>query len=112
MNPTPQAAHYGLGAIFPVVVIDARPVWHQPSTSTPPERHPQGRELLALRWSGPDDADDEAVDTLRRAAHHDPDTALAAFAARPPAGLRLIALRPSALLGPWGERPGRATHHP
>jgi hypothetical protein len=108
----PQAAYYGLGAVFPVVVLDPQPAWHQPVPGALPERSAQAHEVLALRWCGPGDADDAALDTLRHAASQAPSpphAELAAFRDRLPAGLRLIALRQTALIGPWSKRPGRTT---
>ncbi|WP_274036362.1 hypothetical protein [Streptomyces sp. MMBL 11-1] len=110
MNPDPQAAYYGLGAIFPVVVIDHRPIWHQPTARDLPAQRPQGPDVLALRWCGPAAPD---IDTLRRTATDTPpitlESELPALKGALPAGVRLITIRPGALIGPWVQRPGRAT---
>ena len=107
-----QAAHYGLGAFFPVVVLDPEPRWRGASPLALPERSPGADGLLALRWCGFDDEADEAGQLLEAAAARAPRNVgraaqLAAYAATLPRCLRLVALPRRALVGPWVQRPGR-----
>lgn len=105
-----QAAHYGLGAIFPVVVIDSHPRWHQDHPTAAPAISPEGSEFLALRWTGHDGHIAEAPNLLLNAASNVPHTSALPFHidsyrdALPPR-IRLIALRPSALIGHWSQWP-------
>lgn len=108
MPCSPRAAHYGLGAVFPVVVLDG-PGWRQPGPASLPERDASSMDVLVLRWCAP--SDDHAVRELLRAAACAPADLTAVRLARYredlPPGIRLIALRPAALIGSWADRPGR-----
>ncbi|MFB8310114.1 hypothetical protein ACFC5T_16315 [Streptomyces sp. NPDC055961] len=111
MNRPPLAAHYGLGVIFPVVVLDSSG-WKQAAPWARPQRTTERDDLLVLRWSGLDQDEDESVQLLVALAQLAPDplddeSALAAYAEQLPRSARLIALRPSALIGSWAERPGQ-----
>ncbi|MFJ1742654.1 hypothetical protein ACIOG4_28760 [Streptomyces microflavus] len=110
MTRFPQAAHYGLGNVFPVIVLDG-PGWTMDSPAGPPERDAASPDVLVLRWCAP--TDEHAVSELLRAAARAPDhpTAehLTQYRDDLPPGIRLITLRPTALLGSWADRPGR--HH-
>ncbi|MEV5282671.1 hypothetical protein ACFYMW_35925 [Streptomyces sp. NPDC006692] len=103
-----QAAHYGLGAIFPVLVL-APSGWHAPDPGLPRRTRGAG-ETLSLRWCGPAADEDMAPHRLAAASLDCPpditEEQLAAFADQLPAHLRVIALRPSALIGDWSTRPG------
>ncbi|MFE6273927.1 hypothetical protein ACFVQ9_34640 [Streptomyces goshikiensis] len=114
MTPAVLAAHYGLGAIFPVIPVDARPIWSHPGPGHLPTQHEGGRYLLTLRWCSATPADERALNALTRAAQQAPEQPLdpgdlPTFAATLPDGVRLIALRQTALLGPWRSRPGALT---
>ncbi|MFI1765302.1 hypothetical protein ACH41H_25030 [Streptomyces sp. NPDC020800] len=114
MNPAVLAAHYGRGTIFPVIPVDTRPIWSHPGTGHLPTPHQGGHDLLALRWCSAGPAHEQALGALRGAAQKVPGQPLradelSAYAAALPDGVRLIALRQTALLGPWHSRPGAHT---
>ncbi|MEU5662149.1 hypothetical protein [Streptomyces longwoodensis] len=111
MNRPPLAAHYGLGVIFPVVVLDSSG-WKQAAPWARPQRVTDRGDLLVLRWSGFEQDADESVQLLVNLARLAPDrlddeSALVAYDEQLPRSVRLIALRPSALIGSWAERPGQ-----
>jgi len=111
VNRPPLAAHYGLGVIFPVVVLDSSG-WKQAAPWARPQRVTDRGDLLVLRWSGPEQDADESVQLLVTLARLAPDplddeSALVAYDEQLPRSVRLIALRPSALIGSWAERPGQ-----
>lgn len=111
MNRPPLAAYYGLGVIFPVVVLDSSG-WKQEAPGARPQRATDRGDLLALRWSGSDHDEDESVQLLVTLAELAPDqlddeSTLALYDEQLPRSVRLIALRPSALIGSWAERPGQ-----
>ncbi|MFI5617969.1 hypothetical protein [Streptomyces sp. NPDC051567] len=108
--PVVQAAHYGLGSIFPVVVLDDRPRWHSPAAGALPEPAPEPEELLVVRWTGLDSGLPAAPELLERAARRAPGDVtrglLARFRDGLPSSLLVTTLPATALLGPWAERPG------
>ncbi|MDJ0342841.1 hypothetical protein QMK19_23335 [Streptomyces sp. H10-C2] len=106
-----QAAYYGIGTLFPVIVIDPTPNWIQSRLGARPERSPEGHGMLLLRWTGRphDEASAPAAlrSTARRAPHDAGNMAeLQQFWSTLPTGLHLIALSSRLLLGPWDTRPG------
>ncbi|MFF4933207.1 hypothetical protein ACFY2H_30615 [Streptomyces griseofuscus] len=114
---TVQTAYYGIGAFFPVIVLDLRARWGRPVPPALPALASTGpAEILAVRWTGTerDAADAEAL--LQQAAQDAPaepsGDRLDRFRARLPASLFLITLPPTALLGPWSDRPGRRPPRP
>ncbi|MFF8786769.1 hypothetical protein [Streptomyces sp. NPDC015125] len=114
MTPYPKAACYGRGTIFPIVVLDEQLAWHQTAPDAVPVRDVGGEDLLVLRWCGPLAATSCVLDSLHQAATEiqaalAAGTELSDYAPGLPDGLRLIALRPSAVIGPWHSRPGRTT---
>lgn len=111
----PQAAYVGLGAIFCVLVLDQRPVWARSAPGAVPERTPGAHELLVIRWCGSSHEDLAPPAVLSQAARTAPapdcdDDTLAAWRKGLPPGVQLTVLRPSALLGPWADRPGQHRH--
>ena len=107
-----QAAHYGIGVIFPVVVLDERPRWHRPAPQAVPEQlDADSGEVLALRWTGHASALHAAPAVLLDAAQRVPapptEAALAEYRSSLPSRLSIITLPPWALIGPWSDRPGR-----
>lgn len=111
MNRPPLAAYYGLGAIFPVVILDDTG-WTQETPGARPERASDCDGLLCLRCSSSDQDEDAAVQLLVELAGLAPEpiddrAALASYEGQLPPSVRLIALRPSALIGSWAERPGQ-----
>ncbi|WP_372412769.1 hypothetical protein [Streptomyces luteireticuli] len=108
---TVHAAYYGLGAIFPMVILDAFPRWRRPQPGALPDRTHGGEELLAVRWCGPDTELATAPDLLTKAAAAAPaappsPAELEGFRQSLPEHLRLTAIRASAVIGPWDTRPG------
>ncbi|MCQ1577164.1 hypothetical protein [Streptomyces parvus] len=110
-----QTGNYGIGAFFPLVVLDAAPHWQNQGPGVPPLRCAEDTgQLLAVRWCAPESAAAQAPSTLARVAATAPpaqalrDTErLAAFRAALPQHLNLIALTTSSVIGPWSQRPGR-----
>lgn len=109
---TVQTAYYGIGQFFPVIVLDRRPRWGRAVPPAVPTLAPTGEaEILAVRWTdtGGEAADAEAL--LQQAARDAPAEPsvdrLDQFKAGLPSSLLLITLPPTALLGPWADRPGR-----
>lgn len=109
---TVQTAYYGIGAFFPVIVLDPRPRWGRPVPPALPALASTGpAEILAVRWTGTDrDAADAEV-LLQQAARDAPAKPtvdrLDRFRTGLPPSLFLITLPPTAILGPWPDRPGR-----
>ncbi|MFJ8752066.1 hypothetical protein ACIREO_22455 [Streptomyces sp. NPDC102441] len=109
-----KAACYGIGAIFPVAILDDRHRWACRTYPGLPERQPDnGHGMLVLRWTAPAGRTAEGPARLSAAAAQAPKTPtspeeLAAYQASLPAGVRLIALPASQVIGPWSQRPGRA----
>jgi hypothetical protein len=106
-----QTAHYGLGAFFPAVVLDPVPCWRQPRIGELPERSPGAHELLVLRWCGPAAELDGVPVLLEQTAARAPGrtasaVAWATYGGTLPPHVRLIALRASALIATWSQRPG------
>ncbi|MGW7368369.1 hypothetical protein ACWGI8_34360 [Streptomyces sp. NPDC054841] len=106
-----QTAHYGLGAFFPIVVLDPEPRWHKTAPTALPECSPKARGVLALRWYGQEDQAAEGLLLLSAAARRAPRVLdvpprLVAYRAALPRSLQLIALPESAVIGPWSQRPG------
>ncbi|MEW1760543.1 hypothetical protein AB0393_29025 [Streptomyces cyaneofuscatus] len=107
-----QAACYGIGAIFPIVILDPVHRWHRPVHPGLPEQHSDdGHGMLVLRWTGPPGDDHRAPalleDAVVRAPAAPPTGAeLAAFQATLPPGLHLIDLPDRYVIGPWAQRPG------
>ncbi|MFJ4680577.1 hypothetical protein [Kitasatospora sp. NPDC088783] len=114
-HPHVQAAHYGFGAIFPVIVLDPQPRWYRPHHGVPQTTDATDAQILVLRWSGPVNALYGApaalVDAAHRAPAHLSRGALARFHAALPAALRIVTLPPHTLLGAWSRRPGRGRSH-
>ncbi|MEU1824078.1 hypothetical protein ABZ502_16825 [Streptomyces abikoensis] len=108
------AAHYGLGTIFPLVALGTG--WRQPAVGVLPVRALESDDLLVLRWCGHGDPDEhDVVAQLQNGARQAPrplrdGLALARYQDQLPPTLRLATIRPSALLGPWNECPGRYLH--
>ncbi|MFF9074568.1 hypothetical protein ACF1A9_20030 [Streptomyces sp. NPDC014872] len=113
-----QVAYYGLGQLFALVVLDPMPVWSRPPQGQPlPERTGEGHELLAVRWCGFQDVDDEVLTALTEAAERAPHSPvataeLAQYQASLADHLRMVALPASTILGPWAQRPGASASHP
>ncbi|MET9319100.1 hypothetical protein ABZX75_02725 [Streptomyces sp. NPDC003038] len=109
-RPVVQAAHYGLGSIFPVVVLDAHPRWHTPRIGALPEPSGEPKHLLVVRWTGLDPDIGAAPALLERAARQAPEDftpgRLTRFKDGLPSSLLVTTLPATALLGPWAERPG------
>ncbi|MGC5264055.1 hypothetical protein ACPXCO_23855 [Streptomyces cyaneofuscatus] len=110
-----QTGNYGIGAFFPLIILDPAPLWQNQGPGIPPLRGTEdtGR-LLAVRWCAPESAAAHAPTVLSRVAESAPpaqalhDTErLAAFRADLPQHLNLIALTTSFVIGPWSKRPGR-----
>lgn len=112
-RPAVETAHYGRGALIPVVVL--APVgWWQREVTAVPEPHPAGGGYaLVLRWCGPDDDEDTAEALLIRAACAAPGPVSAgdavAYQAALPAHLRLIALPLACIIS---RRPGAQPARP
>ncbi|MCX4826707.1 hypothetical protein OG883_44505 [Streptomyces sp. NBC_01142] len=112
-----QAASYGIGAIYPIVVLDRVHRWHRPVHPGLPEQQPDDRHgMLVLRWTGPPSEEAEAPTLLEAAAARapaaPPDRAeLQAFHASLPPGLHLIDLPARHVIGPWSQRPGATRPH-
>lgn len=108
-----QAAHYGLGCIFPVVVLDARRRWHRPVNGRLPKPDTKSNELLVVRWTGPDSDIDVAPELLVRAAERAPEeftpSHVTRFKEGLPPSLSVTTVPPTALLCPWAERPGSSS---
>ncbi|MFJ3182549.1 hypothetical protein ACIPJN_29740 [Streptomyces sp. NPDC086796] len=110
-RPTVQTAHYGIGAFFPVVVLDPRPRWARPvPPALPALAQPGPADILAIRWTGTDRDVAHAEELLYQAVRDAPaepfDDQLDLFRARLPPSVALITLPPSALIGCWSDRPG------
>ncbi len=111
-RPAIETGHYGLGALFPLVVLDPAGWWQRTVTAVP-EPHPAGGgHALVLRWCGPDPEENAAEDLLIRAACAAPATPVSAsdavtYQAALPAHLRLIALPLACVIS---RRPG--AHQP
>jgi hypothetical protein len=108
-----QAACYGIGAIYPVAIIDEVHRWERPARpGNLPEQQPEkGHGMLVLRWTGPQSEEATAPALLAAAAATAPAvpptrSELAAYQDSLPAGLYLIALPAELVLGPWEQRPG------
>ncbi|MFC8016609.1 hypothetical protein [[Kitasatospora] papulosa] len=110
-----QTGNYGIGAFFPLVVLDAAPHWQNQGPGALPLRCAEETgQLLAVRWCAPEGAAAQAPIVLARVAATAPpaqafrDTErLAAFRVALPQHLNLIALTTSSVIGPWSQRPGR-----
>lgn len=113
-----QAACYGIGAIYPIVILDPVHRWHRPVHPGLPEQSPgEGHGMLVLRWTGPPGEDAHAPALLEAAAARAPVTPptgaeLRAFQASLPPGLHLIDLHDQYVIGPWSQRPGTTRHTP
>ncbi|MCX4783930.1 MULTISPECIES: hypothetical protein [unclassified Streptomyces] len=111
-----QAASYGFGAIYPVVILDDVHRWHRPTHPGLPEQQgDDGHGMLVLRWTGPHN--ERAPALLAAAAARAPVSpptrqALETYRATLPAGLYLITLRSENVLGPWSQRPGADSSAP
>ncbi|MDW6058219.1 hypothetical protein SAZ11_08975 [Streptomyces sp. FXJ1.4098] len=114
--------NYGIGAFFPLVVLDTAPRWqNQGPGLTPLLCAEDTGQLLAVRWCAPESAAAQAPGVLAQVvatappAHelHDMER-LAAFHLTLPQHLNLIALTTTSVIGRWSQRPGRprATTHP
>lgn len=110
-----KAACYGIGAIFPVVILDGVGRWDRPTGLGLPLRRPgDGHGMLVLRWTGPESEEASAPALLAQAAARAPfmptegDELLTYQRSLPP-GLFLIALHDEFVLGPWAQRPGAAS---
>jgi hypothetical protein len=109
-----QAARYGIGAIYPIVVLDPVHRWHCPIHPGLPEQQPdEGHGMLVLRWTGTSSEETEAPALLEAAAARAPATPptpadLVAYQASLSPGLYLIDLPARHVIGPWSQRPGAA----
>lgn len=122
MIPDIQTGNYGIGAFFPLVVLDPTPRWRNQSPGTTPLRcTAETGQLLAVRWCAPDSLEAQAPIALAQAAALAPASDrlsiasdLAALRRALPQHTHLIALAPSIVIGPWSLRPGRrrATDRP
>ncbi|MET9779205.1 hypothetical protein ABZ023_34015 [Streptomyces sp. NPDC006367] len=107
-----QAASYGIGVIFPIVVLDLVHRWYRPHhPGLPTQQAGDAYGMLVLRWTGPPGEEDEAPKLLMAAAARAPAmppglAELQAFYASLPPGLHLIDLPARHVLGPWSQRPG------
>ncbi|MEU5900228.1 hypothetical protein [Streptomyces venezuelae] len=110
------AACYGIGAIYPVVILDENPNWVRPPHRGIPEPASPTTDdtpaMLALRWIGTTAHQAAAPDLLQTAFDRAPAPTiqpreLAAFHRSLPPSLRLITLVRQHVIGPWSERPGR-----
>ncbi|WP_171059904.1 hypothetical protein [Streptomyces montanus] len=129
MTPTPlthppaphtsrvQIASHGLGQTFALVVLNPLPVWSRPPHGQDlPERTDEGHNLLAVRWHGLQDIDDEVLTALNAAAERAPNppvpqAELAQYQDSLPDHLHLVALPATTVLGPWAPNPDtRALH--
>ncbi|MEH0490483.1 hypothetical protein [Streptomyces scabiei] len=122
MTPPPsasrvQAACQGLGSLFALVVLVPLPVWSAPPPGrTLPERTDEGHSLLAVRWHGLQDIDDEVLTALNEAAERTPhplvtQAELAQYQDSLPDHLHLVALLASTVLGPWAQNPDTRARH-
>lgn len=106
------AACYGIGAIYPVVILDPVHRWYRPVHPGLPEQQANGGHgMLVLRWVGPMSEESQAPGLLAAAAARAPSSPpahveLAAFQASLPYNLRLIDLPALYVIGPWSQRPG------
>ncbi|WP_328973396.1 hypothetical protein [Streptomyces sp. NBC_00239] len=113
-----QAACYGIGAIYPIAILDPVHRWHRPVHPGLPEQHPDyGTGMLVLRWTGPPGEDIHAPALLEAAAARAPaapptGAELEAFQTSLPPGLRLIDLPDKYVIGPWAQRPGATRSTP
>jgi hypothetical protein len=111
-SPTVLTGYYGLGALFPLIVLDTAG-WTQAAPTAVPEPGAAGSPL-ALRWCGPDAEEDAAPALLAWTAATSRVPASAADAAAYqdalPAHLRLVALPQSCITGhPWRGSPGHSS---
>ncbi|MGA5703047.1 hypothetical protein [Peterkaempfera bronchialis] len=110
-----QTGNYGIGAFFPLIVLDPAPCWQsQGPGATPLACTEETGQLLAVRWCAPEALADQAPSVLAQAAAIAPPAetlfvpeTLAAFHAALPQHTSLIALTTSLVIGPWSQRPGR-----
>ncbi|WP_327391383.1 hypothetical protein OG728_38550 (plasmid) [Streptomyces microflavus] len=110
-----QTGNYGIGAFFPLIILDPTPHWHNQGPGTTPRRCSQETgHLLAVRWCAPDHMEDQAAQALTQAKKTAPaadvlsaPAHLAAFHESLPPHTNLIALPTSCVIGPWARRPGR-----
>ncbi|MFI0742537.1 hypothetical protein ACH4PU_31335 [Streptomyces sp. NPDC021100] len=107
-----DAAYYGRGVLFPVVIIDHNPVWNRALPGALPHQGPGGEELLAVRWCGTHDDEPAAPALLLDAARHAPavpasNAELASYRDALPEQAFLITLPVTAVISTWAERPGR-----
>ncbi|MFG2864750.1 hypothetical protein [Streptomyces sioyaensis] len=110
-----QAACYGIGAIYPVVILDEVHRWARPTHPGLPERQSgTGHGMLVLRWTGPQGEHTAAPGLLAAAAARAPampvtGDELLAYQQSLPHGLYLTTLSAELVLGPWEQRPGAAS---
>ncbi|MFE0369482.1 hypothetical protein [Streptomyces tendae] len=118
IQPEVQAACYGFGAIYPIVVLDPVHRWFRPAVPGLPEQQADtSHGMLVLRWTGPPSEQAQAPALLEAAAARapaaPPDHAeLQAYRASLPPGLHLIDLPARHVIGPWSQRPGATRPHP
>ncbi|WP_217231360.1 hypothetical protein [Streptomyces anulatus] len=110
-DPTVETGHYGIGAFFPVIVLDPRPRWARPVPPALPTLAPAGpADILAVRWAGAERDLAHAEQLLLQAVRDAPAEAhigqLDLYRAGLPPSVVLITLPPNALIGPWSDRPG------
>ncbi|TLQ39396.1 hypothetical protein [Streptomyces marianii] len=112
-----QAAHHGIGSIYPIIVLDPVHRWRRPSHPGLPEQQPDhDHGMLVLRWTGTPDEEAQAPALLEAAAARAPaapprHAELAAFQASLPPGLYLTDIPAPHVIGPWSQRPGAALPH-
>ncbi|MBQ0888608.1 hypothetical protein KBZ94_27425 [Streptomyces sp. RM72] len=117
-QPGVQAASYGIGAIFPIVVLDQDHRWHRPHHPGLPEQQADDAYgMLVLRWTGPSGEEGEAPTLLMTAATRAPamppnPAELQAFHTSLPPRLHLIDLPARYVIGPWSQRPGAGLSGP
>ncbi|MDF3303142.1 hypothetical protein [Streptomyces tropicalis] len=117
-----QTGHYGIGAFFPLVVLDPATHWQSQAPGNIPVRCTDDTGgLLAVRWCAPESAGAQAPGSLAEVlatappVHELHDTeCLQAFHRALPQHLHLIALTATSVIGPWSRRPGQhvAAIHP
>ncbi|MFF9786296.1 hypothetical protein [Streptomyces nigrescens] len=112
IHHTVQAACYGIGAIYPVVILDPTHRWARPThPGLPEQQDDDGHGMLVLRWTGLQSETVEAPALLASAATRAPappptQDELTAYQASLPPSLHLITLPAEFVLGPWSQRPG------
>ncbi|MFI5864616.1 hypothetical protein [Streptomyces sp. NPDC051546] len=110
-----QTGNYGIGAFFPLVVLDTAPRWQNQGPGITPLRCTDDTgQLLAVRWCAPESAAAQAPGVLAQLLATAPTTQelhdaelLKTFHRALLPHLNLIALTSTSVIGPWSQRPGR-----